>query len=472
MRAIVFALRGCPAGWLGAYGNEWVGTPHLDRLASEGVVFDRHLSDSPDPDAARAAWLTGRPQIPSGGETPAAPQATEPGEGRGLPPPGNELLSTLRATGVRTVLVRANHPDTDAAPPFYAGWDEVFDARPRAEDDSPLDALIRSLPSVLDRLGQVPRWLVWVETDRLVPPWDVRQDVFEAYIEDPGEEDEPVDEEDEDAEEPDADEPDDREEVGDNGDESDEEESAADDEPAGPVTPWADPPTGPFDRSDLAAWEWLHRTFAAVVTSLDAELGAVFEELRTRGLDQTAVWLVTSDLGYPLGEHGQVGLYRPWLHEELVHLPLVVRLPGAAEAGRRVPAFTQPADLFPTLLALFGAEPPREPVHGHDLLPLLHGQAKTVREYACSGLALNGAAEWSIRTPDAALLLPGPAPEGDPPREPMLFEKPDDRWEVNDLRPRSVERAEQLEELLRKSAAAAQHPGALVTPELAADERR
>jgi arylsulfatase A-like enzyme len=454
MRAIVFVLRGCSAGWLGAYGNEWVGTPNLDRLASEAVVFDRHLSDCPDPAAARTAWLTGRHQLPAtAGVNTSARQEHEPGERRGLPPPQPDLLSSLRAAGVRTVLVRANHPDADAAPHFYAGWDEVFDARPRAEVDSPLAALIRSLPPVLDRLAEVPRWLVLVETDRLIPPWDVRQDVFEAYIEGLGEDDEQESEED--RETTDADE------------EPDDEEAGNDPEPIEPMTPWADPPTGPFDKSDLAAWEWLHRTFAAVVTSLDAELGAVFEELRTRGLDQTSAWLVTSDLGYPLGEHGQVGLYRPWLHEELVHLPLVVRLPGAAEAGRRVPAFTQPADLFPTLLELLGAEPPLEPVHGQSLLPLLHGQAESVREYACSGLILGGAAEWAIRTTDWALLLPGSAPESDPPREPMLFEKPDDRWEVNDLRQRNVELAEQLEEVLRKYVAAAQHPGPLVVPELA-----
>ena len=47
MRVIVFALNGCPAEWLGVYGNDWVGTPNLDRLASEAVTFDRHISDRP-----------------------------------------------------------------------------------------------------------------------------------------------------------------------------------------------------------------------------------------------------------------------------------------------------------------------------------------------------------------------------------------------------------------------------------------
>jgi arylsulfatase A-like enzyme len=277
----------------------------------------------------------------------------------------------------------------------------------------------------------------------------VPQDVFEAYLED-------ADEEDKYAEEPDEDE--------------DDEESEAPEE-AEPVTPFADPPTGPFDPSDLAAWQWLRSTFAAVVTALDAELGRLFDELRPRGLDQTAAWVVTSDLGYPLGEHGQVGLHRPWLHEELVHVPLLVRLPGAAEAGRHIPAFTQPADLAPTLLDLFGVFPIPESIQGHSLLPLARGEVASVRPYACSGLEANGAAEWSIRTDDRALLVPDHPHPGDPPRERLLFEKPDDRWEVNDLRTRNVERADELEEVLRKAVATVQRPGPLTLPEPDPDPR-
>jgi arylsulfatase A-like enzyme len=332
MRVIVFALNGCPAGWLGVYGSDWIGAPHLDRLAAEGVVFDRHISDCPDPTAARKAWL--------GGVAHAKPQAA-------------------------TVLVRANHPDTDAPDWYYAGWGEVFDARPRAEDASPLDELLRTFPALLDRLTSGPDFLLWIETDRLIPPWDVQQDVFEAYLEDE-EEEEPVEEGSEfAAEEPDAEAPDEDEQRDEDAegveyvDEAEEPDAEDPGSPAEQVPPWSDPPTGPFDRSDLDAWDYLHRTFAAVVTKLDAELGVLFEELRKRDLDKTAAWLVTSDFGYPLGEHGQIGLHRPWLHEELVHLPLILRLPNAEQAGRRMAGFTQPPDLFPPVFALLGAPPRR-----------------------------------------------------------------------------------------------------------------
>jgi arylsulfatase A-like enzyme len=415
MNAIVIAARGLPAGWLGAYGNEWVVTPHLDQLAAEGVAFDRHLSDRPDPDAAGRAWLTGRHQL-------------GPDSGAGSP----VLLDGLRAAGVPTVLVRANYPDTDGPPLYYAGWAEVFDARPDADDDSPLDAFLRALPGVLDRLAGEPRWLLWVETDRLVPPWDVPQGVFEAYLDDDGDGEMPSD--------------------------------------AEAVTPFADPPTGRFDRTDPAALDWLHRTLAAVVTAFDAELGRAFELFRACGLDRSAAWLATSDRGYPLGEHGQVGPFRPWLHQTVVQVPLLLRLPEGAVAGRRVSAFTQPADLAPTLLALLGAAPPAEPVHGFDLLPLTRGEVESVRPYACSAWEVNGVTEGAIHTPGRTLIVPGPLPDADPPRLPQLYEKPEDRWEVNDLRPRAVEEAEALEAVLGAFVRAAQEPGPLVVPPLTADE--
>ena len=271
-------------------------TPHLDRLASESVVFDRHISDCPDAAGACRAWMGG-----------------DPG-----------LLEQLRALGIPTVLVRANHPDNDAPDWFYAGWGEVFDLRPRDGDKSPLDALLAGLPALLDRINGRPDYLLWIEIDRLLPPWEVPQEVFEAYLyhEVTGDESQPDDETDE------------GEHGGALGTLDNGESSSALTE--GGVEPWSDPPNGLIDTTDSAALDWLATTFGSVITMLDTEVGLVLDQLRARGLDQSATWIVTSDHGYPLGEHGQIGVHRPWLHEELVHLPLFIRLPGGAEAGRRI----------------------------------------------------------------------------------------------------------------------------------------
>ena len=417
MQAIVLVLRGCPAGWLGAYGNEWVATPNLDRFAAGALIFDQHISDCPTTEAAHAAWRTGQSQVP-------------PMEDAELPRPTWDVIAELGRAGVRTVLVHANHPDTDVRG-FEEIWSEVVEARPQAEDGSPLDELTRQFPTLLERLGRESPWLLWIEIDRLLPPWDIPQDVFEAYLDDSDEDETPPTTSD--AEESEE--------------EDDDEDEPVAVEPIEPVTPWSDPPVGPFDTSDLDAWEWLHSSFAAVVTTLDAELGRLLERLKDSGhADSTAV-LLTSDFGWPLGEHGAIGPHRPRLHEELIHLPLLLRLPGALP--RHVPTFTQPADLAPTLAELLGVKV-GEGISGKSLLPLARGEVQEVRPYAISGLCMEGEAEWALRTPEWAFLLPHATEEEETGRTPALYVKPDDRWEVHDVRSLHLDWVEQATQLLRE----------------------
>src|SRR5206468_2213320 len=105
-------------------------------------------------------------------------------------------------------------------------------------------------------------------------------------------------------------------------------------------------------------------SYAAAVTYLDAGVGRLLDALAGTDGGEDVVVLLTADVGFPLGEHGVVGPVRPWLHDEAVHLPLVFRLPGRDEAGRRVEALTQAVDLAPTLADVF--EVPFGPAHGHN----------------------------------------------------------------------------------------------------------
>jgi len=374
MKAVLFALNACPLASLGPYGNEWIATPNLDRLASEGIVFDNHISACPDPAAARREWI--------------------------------DRLTRMKSAGLRTVLVRANRETTDAPAEFYAAWAELFDARPDPADESPLDALLRSLPTILDNLNESQDWFLWIDFDRLTPPWVVKPEVFEVYVEDL-DDDGPADYDEE------------------------------------PVRPWIDPPTGWFDTNDLASWELLHRTVAAVVTVFDAELGQLIGMLRERGLDRTATWLLTADRGWPLGEHGVLGPFRPWLHQELVQTPLIVRLPAGADAGLRIPAITQSVDLVAAVAEWFGDERA-----GRNLTPLIRGDVESIRDHAITRLATATAEELSIRTPGWAYLLPIRVDPDDDPREPLLFAQPDDPWEVNDCLSREGEVAASLTEKL------------------------
>ena len=404
MNTIVLAVRGLPVGFLGAYGNEWVATPNLDRLAAASVVFDGHLSDAPDTASAGRAWRTGRRQ------TPGLPAAK---------PPPADLLRRLDAAGVRTIVVRHNRPGNDGVTEFYADWGRKFDARPVPGDRSPQDALVRALAEVHEFTRGGPPWLLWVEIDRFVPPWDAPADVFDAYVEGLFTDDGPT-------------------------------EGDAPTPPAEAVEPWLDPPAGWFDADDLASWELLHASFAAAVTTFDADFGRLWKAFESYGWPESANVVLTADAGTPLGQHGVLLGHLPWMHEELVHLPLIVRLAGAAHAGRRVAALSQPPDLMPTLLAWHGVTADAD-TDGVCLTPLIEGRAAPER-VAFGGLEADGYAEWYLRTADRHLVLPGvaPADSDDEPRGVMMFSKPDDRWEVNDLRPRYQEEAEPLEAQLRE----------------------
>jgi arylsulfatase A-like enzyme len=140
-----------------------------------------------------------------------------------------------------------------------------------------------------------------------------------------------------------------------------------------------------------------------------------------------------------------------------------MRLPGAAEAGRRVAALTQAVDLPATLCDAFQVAAPAW--HGHSLLPLARG-GEAVRPYACSSLETGGALEGALRSPEWAFLLPLRAAEGDAPRQPRLHARPDDRWELNDVRQHHLELAEHMAAVLREFVAATRRPGPMVLPEL------
>src|SRR6202521_3892592 len=59
MRILVIEASALHLGYLGCYGNDWVATPNIDRLASESVVFDRHFYDVEQPKPL--AWTGHRP---------------------------------------------------------------------------------------------------------------------------------------------------------------------------------------------------------------------------------------------------------------------------------------------------------------------------------------------------------------------------------------------------------------------------
>ena len=60
MNVVVVVCNSLHLGFLGAYGNAWIDTPNLDRLAAEGIVFDHHFPENLTTLPTRRSWWTGR----------------------------------------------------------------------------------------------------------------------------------------------------------------------------------------------------------------------------------------------------------------------------------------------------------------------------------------------------------------------------------------------------------------------------
>ncbi len=112
--------------------------------------------------------------------------------------------------------------------------------------------------------------------------------------------------------------------------------------------------TGPELRSDTAAIRALRDAYDGSLTSLDAALGRLFDELRRRGsLDRTIV-VITSDHGEEFAEHGHLS-HGNGLHFPSLHVPLVIRWPGGGvPRGVVVPTPISLRDVPATLLSLTG----------------------------------------------------------------------------------------------------------------------
>ena len=108
--------------------------------------------------------------------------------------------------------------------------------------------------------------------------------------------------------------------------------------------------------------------YEAEIRFFDRELGPLLDGLRARGILEHALVLFSADHGESLGEHGYYFSHGHHLHQELVRVPLLVRVPSGDRRGR-VAAPVSHLDVFPTVLRAFGLDPGA--TRGSDLLGAL-----------------------------------------------------------------------------------------------------
>jgi arylsulfatase A-like enzyme len=322
------------------YGQRDYTTPNVDRLAIEGLRFMQAYSNSANCSPTRTGLITGRYQmrLPVGLEEPI--NATTP-RSVGLPPSHPTLPSLFKKAGYSTSLVGKWHlgylPDFS---PLKSGYDHFFGIYSGAADyfnHGPDSARSGAEAGQLHE-GEVPverhGYMTNLLGDRAVQTIDGyarSKDPFLLSL-----------------------------------------------HFTAPHWPWE----GPDDEAESKRIRDIrHRdggtqkTYAAMVQSLDANIGRVLQTLDVQGLAGNTIVIFTSDNGgerfskiWPFtGMKGE-------LLEGGLRIPAIVRWPGLVAAGSVSEQAMISMDWMPTLLAAAGTAPdPAFPPDGENLLPVLTG---------------------------------------------------------------------------------------------------
>jgi arylsulfatase A-like enzyme len=128
-------------------------------------------------------------------------------------------------------------------------------------------------------------------------------------------------------------------------------------------------PTG----QDLVRWKYqayMH-DYLATISSVDQSVGKILDYLKESGLEQDTIVVYSSDQGFYLGEHGWFD--KRWIFEQSLRTPLLVRWPGVTKPGSTSADMVSNLDYAETFLDLAGAKIP-EDMQGRSMVPILKGQ--------------------------------------------------------------------------------------------------
>lgn len=312
---LVYMIDTLRAPELGTYGSTITHTPVIDALARDSTLFERAKAPTPTTRYSIASLLAGVPPEVHGVE-----------QASGVLPAGPSPLAwlpeLLREEGYWTAAVVAN-PNVDAIFGFDRGFDTfvgLYEERSDLRIGRPRDlthtapAVIRRALEVIDAAPQGrPFFLFVLSIDPHGPftppaPWDTHYDPRLAGA------------------------------------------------GAGRLASLRI-----FDRRQRAGEpvdvDKLLALYRGEISFADASLAELLDGLRARHLLDETLFALTADHGEEFLEHGLRGHGRT-IHEETVHIPLLMRHPGHFEAGHRRGDPVDLLDLGATLAWMGGASPP------------------------------------------------------------------------------------------------------------------
>lgn len=122
----------------------------------------------------------------------------------------------------------------------------------------------------------------------------------------------------------------------------------------------------------LNKWKYQRymQDYLGCVQSVDDSVGAMLDYLDKNGLRENTIVVYTSDQGFFLGDHGLFD--KRYMYEESFKTPLLVRWPGVTKPGTTQSAIVGNQDFAPTFLTAAGLPVPAD-MQGKSFIPLLKG---------------------------------------------------------------------------------------------------
>ena len=338
MNAICLVIDRLNARHLGAYGNTWIDTPAMDRLASRALTFDQVLVDTPRLAGLYRSYWEGWHAL-----CPADPPEDRP-----------RLAALLRQSGVNTALLTDDPVVSQHR--LAADFDDLIEVDPpweaRQAEEIEQTHLAKCFVRAIDWLQSAREpFLLWCHLGGLGTTWDAPPEFREAYREEG------------DPQPPDS----------------------------------AEVPNQMIEEDhDPDHLLGIAQAYAGQVSLLDACVGALLEFVDGGRQATETLLALTSARGFALGEHRRVGPCDDALYGELVHVPLMLRFPDGLGAAARSPALVEPSDLWATLLDWWEIAPtPPSPSAG-SLMPIVRQEIESQRDRLC---VAGRHGERAIRTP-------------------------------------------------------------------------
>ncbi len=353
-------------GDIGCYGSARNPTPHLDRMAAEGMRFTDFYVTSGVCTPSRASLMTGcYPRRVNLHVNSKGGQVLTPVEPKGLHPDEVTLAEVLTPCGYATACIGKWHlGDQPEFLPTRQGFDSYFgipysdDMVERPESGWPPLPLLRNeqvIEAPVDRNTLTQRYTR--EAVRFIE--ENKERPFFLYL------------------------------------------------------PQAMPgSTAESFASEAFRGKSGNGTYGDAIVELDWSQGEILAALKRLGLDTRTLVIWTSDNGSVNRKHGSNAPLSGWGYntsEGAMRVPFIARWPGRIPAGATCDELASTMDLLPTLARLAGAKPPRDRIiDGKDIWPLLAGEkdAASPHEafyfYARDQLEAVRAGDWKLYVPRAA----------------------------------------------------------------------